>query len=416
VSKGKICLFLLEVCLPCSRQFINNVTRLILQFAVAVLVRLDCSPEPRFIPVTLPTELEHTMAPKNPKTPEKTAVPDMNDASSLTQENFEKELKDLKAKAQQQTTFRSVMGQVAIILSAIRVLGYAAVYSNVSQYTLSPVYGAIPSGIWHSRLVMTTCFIGWSANLVLKRILPKKYSSPFWFIPVVAWYIPFIQFLLFKLSGYFGATYGPVITEGLTFAPLLLLSAASTAEILEDLDLSKFPSWISDALPGMLSWLVYRACETFSNSWLTENIGSNIALSRVGLQFILNASYFTMAPSMLLVLAVPGLFHTVFMNPHLQTPWATYDLEVQLKRNEFRLLHRQDSLTGYLSVIENTKEHFRVMRCDHSLLGGEWLPAAGGPQATLHEPIYGVFAMLEAVRLVEVDIAPSDFEESALVM
>jgi hypothetical protein len=55
------------------------------------------------------------------------------------------------------------------------------------------------------------------------------------------------------------------------------------------------------------------------------------------------------------------------------------------------------------------------MRCDHSLLGGEWL-SRSDRNSILAEPIYGVFVMLEAVRLVEVKKSVPDSEAKALVM
>jgi hypothetical protein len=69
----------------------------------------------------------------------------------------------------------------------------------------------------------------------------------------------------------------------------------------------------------------------------------------------------------------------------------------------YRVLARQESVTGYISVLENAEQRFRVMRCDHSLLGGEWLEPPGTERRNVvGEPIYAVFAMLEAVRLVDV--------------
>ena len=54
------------------------------------------------------------------------------------------------------------------------------------------------------------------------------------------------------------------------------------------------------------------------------------------------------------------------------------------------------------------------MRCDHSLLGGEWL--IKGARNSMPEPIYGVFVMLEAVRLVEVEKPIPDSEAKAFVV
>jgi hypothetical protein len=82
-------------------------------------------------------------------------------------------------------------------------------------------------------------------------------------------------------------------------------------------------------------------------------------------------------------------------------------------KNGWSLIDRQESLTGYISIIESAEKGFRVMRCDHSLLGGEWLAST---RHRLAEPIYGVFVMLEAVRLIEVPVKVADKEANALVM
>jgi spermidine synthase len=44
------------------------------------------------------------------------------------------------------------------------------------------------------------------------------------------------------------------------------------------------------------------------------------------------------------------------------------------------------------------------MRCDHSLLGGDWTtPPPKGRKPRVKEPIFAIFTMLEAIRLVEPD-------------
>ena len=54
--------------------------------------------------------------------------------------------------------------------------------------------------------------------------------------------------------------------------------------------------------------------------------------------------------------------------------------------------------------MESKEAGFRALRCGHSLLGGEWLPRPGRHQKLeeLQEPIFTIFILLEAVRLVEV--------------
>jgi hypothetical protein len=338
-------------------------------------------------------------------------VPNGVDESSLTAENFEKELQALAAKAREHTTFRSVMRTVALLMQAVQILACAGVYSILSQLTLSPVYGSIPSSIWHARLVVTTACVGWAGTSWLRKRLPRK---PMLFLAPIALSIPMVQYFLFLLSSYLGPIYGPPLTELLTLVPLLLVSAAAVDEILQDLDLSALPKSVAEALPGMGSFLFFQVVEKYAKSIMQKNIGANFLQSRVGLQLVLGGIYARIAPSTLLLGAIPGLFHTAFLNPHIQAPWSTFDLNLKMDSSVgFKVLARQDSLTGYLSVLENTRDHYRVLRCDHSLLGGVWLPH---DQVTVSEPIYGVFAMLEAVRLIQVDHSVDPGAESALVM
>ncbi len=134
---------------------------------------------------------------------------------------------------------------------------------------------------------------------------------------------------------------------------------------------------------------------------------------------VLAASYSLFAPSKILLYAVPALLHTAVLNTHLPTPMALSSLNSTLVAANWSILDRRESLTGYISVVESTDQGFRVMRCDHSLLGGEWVKFLGVGQFKgnqVAEPIYGVFAMLEAVRLVEVSKPVPDRKANALVM
>jgi hypothetical protein len=330
----------------------------------------------------------------------------------LTQENFEKELKALASKAQEETWSKWAKEQAWVLVRSGTLLTLAAVYSNVSQLTLSPVYGLIPSSIWHSRAVMTVCFIGWSSNLFIRRRLPLK---PQQLLPLIAAYIPMVQFFLFKISGFMGALFGPLIIEILTFLPLLLLSVSCTATILDDLEMSigRF-QWLSDAMPGIGSYAFFKGMEHFSHNALQKTIGSGFFHTRLGCQIWLAHMYAIFAPSKLLYYTIPALLHTALFNVHVPYSYTTSLLNTTMIRDGWSILARQESLTGYISIIESPEKGFRIMRCDHSLLGGEWL--AKTKTSMLPEPIYGVFVMLEAVRLVEVKTSIPDSEAKALVM
>lgn len=336
--------------------------------------------------------------------------PKIDPGSSFTPESFEKELKNLAARAQDETWVRWLLEQASVYLRSSLLLGLVAVYANVSELALSPVYGSIPVSIWHDRLVMAACFVGWACNLHLGRLLPVRIA---YLLPVVALYIPLAQFFLFKLSGTLTAYHGPLVTEALTLAPLIVLSVACTATYLDGADLSALPAFMRDASPGIASYFYYRLVESLSARLLSVYIGRAVFQTRVVLEAILGASYALFAPSKFLLLTLPALLHTAFLNTHVMTPMATRSLNSTLRANDWLLHDRRESLTGYISVADNLQTGYRVMRCDHSLLGGEWVRYKG---VRVAEPIYGVFTMLEGVRLVEVPDPVPDSEARALVM
>lgn len=333
-------------------------------------------------------------------------------APKLTKENFEKELKDLAAKAKEQTWARWARGQLWVLIKVAVLLMLAAIYSNVSQLTLSPVFGSIPASIWHPRGVIISCFLGWCSNLFLDGKLPYK---PIKILPVVAGFIPVVQYALCKWSGFLGSTYGPVIIEGLTFYPLLMLTASCSATILEDIDLNLGVfQWIAEALPGLICYPLYKGMEQYSKVILQEMIGQSFLQTRLGFEISLAGVYSILAPSELLLFSFPPLLHAFLLNVHVPTPWITEALNDTLNDNGWSLLARKESVTGYLSVIESTNNGYRVLRCDHSLLGGEWKGSAT-PSGT-KEPIYSIFVMLEAVRLIEVPVHVPDEKATALVV
>ena len=64
-------------------------------------------------------------------------------------------------------------------------------------------------------------------------------------------------------------------------------------------------------------------------------------------------------------LALPAIVHTVFFNRHMSIEMV----DASLRTQNWTLLDRQWSNTGYISVLESKNENYRVLRADHSLLG-----------------------------------------------
>ncbi|KAI1141402.1 S-adenosyl-L-methionine-dependent methyltransferase [Hypoxylon sp. FL0543] len=325
-----------------------------------------------------------------------------------TKEDFEEELKILAGQAREETFSNWATTQGIVYIKAVALIALMAVYANVSLLTLSPVYGQIAATRLHHRVVWTALFIGWSGNLALRRVLPVKTIA---LLPLVAAYIPMVQFFLFQMSETFGAKLGPAVTEVFTLFPLVVLSTACLADVLEDADLSKLPKSIVGSAPGLGSYAFFKFVEGQSMHQLIAQIGKSVLQTRIGLELVLASAYSVMARSKLLVWAVPALLHTAFYNTHLMTPMATSSLNSTLHARGWSLVDRQESTTGYISVLNNHKDGFRVMRCDHSLLGGEWTKL---PRKIVAEPIYSVFTQLEAVRLVEIPDKTPDNAAKAL--
>ena len=329
------------------------------------------------------------------------------DGQDLTSQ-YTAELKSLASQAQTDASAAEGprYGKVIFVLT---LLGVA---SNVSLMTLSPVYGGIPSAVHHAKVLMGGTFLGWAGNLFLRNILPGGMNTD-QLLPVVMAYMPLAQYFLFPQSEKLGALWGPIVTEAVTLGPLAMLSAAVAANELEGVKFEKLPAFISDAAPGLGSWGVFKLMEMEMGRMLFKRVGTMFVFTRMGVEVILAALYAALAPSKWLALAIPALLHTSVLNTHVMTPYADTALNNTLLAEKWSLLERKESVTGYMSVIESLERGFRVMRCDHSLLGGQWVVIQG---KKVQEPIYGVFAMLEAVRLIETADKIEDASAEALIM
>ncbi|PGH34868.1 hypothetical protein GX50_02318 [[Emmonsia] crescens] len=289
---------------------------------------------------------------------------------------------------------------IKLIGLAMVLLVLTAAYSPISQLTLSPVYGSVPSAAFHQRGMMVAALCGWFGKDQIRKRLSKNITS---FLPVLAFSIPTIQFFLFKWSMQLGAVYGPPLTELLTYFPLVLLSVSSVTMLLEDADLRRYGETLGNHGPFFGSYILFSTLEKFIGFLLPTYIGKNALMARIPLQLITASLYAISLPSKWLLLALPSLLFSFRYNVHFPFERTTALLNSTLQAENFVLLHREESLTGYLSVVENVKEHYRVMRCDHSLLGGEWTQMPNTQYPEVREPIYSIFTMLEAVRLINND-------------
>ncbi|KAI1175895.1 S-adenosyl-L-methionine-dependent methyltransferase [Nemania sp. FL0916] len=334
--------------------------------------------------------------------------PPPGQAPPETKEDFENELKLLARQAKNETWSQWSRQQAAIYGKAVALIALTAVYANVSVLTLSPAYGQIAANRLHHYVVWTGLFVGWAGNLALRRALPFNTIT---ILPLIALHIPMLQFYLFAFTSLLGVKYGPAITEGLTLFPLVVVSASCIADILDQADLSGLPSSVASSAPGLVSYMVFRYAETSFFGQLVEQMGTSIMQTRMALELSLAATYSLMGRSQLLRYAVPGILHAIMYNTHLMTESATASLNSTLNTTGWSLVDRWESNTGYISVLDSHVNGFRVMRCDHSLLGGEWTKLG---RDIVAEPVYSVFTQLEAIRLVQVPERVPDSEAHAL--
>jgi hypothetical protein len=307
------------------------------------------------------------------------------------------------------------VGKAALLLL---IAGFA---SPVSQLNLSPVYGSIPASLHHQRTMTFTAIAALIGRRGLKNYVSANVAQ---YIAIVAYWAPVVQFLLFSQSTKMGVEYGPLIIESLTYFPLLFLSVYAAADLLDSIDSSKFNLPLNEVVIPITSYFTVSTAAKISSALIPSFIGTSIYFTRVGLQMLIASASAFLTPSRIIVLAFPAILHTLWANPHHP---STHGLELAnstlVSTQNFTMLARQESITGYISVIENDADNaFRLLRCDHSLLGGEWLvtPEAYRKGQRQRESIFAIFVLLEAVRLIEPpkpSVPSTPFsEQSALVI
>ncbi|KIW71620.1 hypothetical protein PV04_03762 [Phialophora macrospora] len=292
------------------------------------------------------------------------------------------------------------------VQTALQLVLLAALYAPVSQLNLSPVYGEIPAGHYH-RYGLTASFL---AAFLLRGYLAQpipRLITPFCF------WVPTIQFILFRLSSVLGNPLGPVVTESLTCFPVVTLSICVAMQSFDSV-IGRFDSSIGDAAPSMGLFVLFNILHQACKGFVASTIGPSFLRSRIGMQLVLASLYGMALPNSILWPSLPAVAFTMVANPHCGLSRTTEVLNNTLALHHYTLLERKESITGYISVLEDNDKGFRVMRCDHSLLGGEWKmpPKKGGVPRRVGEPIYSIFVMLEAVRLAEP--APASAHKTAL--
>lgn len=300
---------------------------------------------------------------------------------------------------------------------AIGLLALAVVSASTSQLALSPIYGSIPAKIYHGWLATTAAMLALVTQVYYRSYLIARWQLWMPYIPIIALLSPIIQTFLFRKSALMGPSLGPLITEICTFVPLQfssILAALAGLSTVQSIYSERTTTFVALGM-AFAGFII----QSFMWELILHNIGTYFVLSRFGLQYVIAALYAMLLPSKQVAIAIILLLYPLTQHTYLPLAHTTAMLNQTLHSQGFSLIARQESLTGYISVLENTNEGFRAMRCDHSLLGGEWINQHGSSLSRLGEPIYSCFVMLEAVRLVRThfrEYLRLDGEAQALVM
>ena len=344
------------------------------------------------------------------------------------------------------TSRRTLWSYVRLLLMTSSILFLAAISAEISKLSLTPVYGSIPpiaslnwlrGGLEHDqRYIVMIVSISLAKMFFSRRTLRLSKHFAIW-----GSFVPSIQSGLFSLSGRLGPIWGPRTTYFLTSIPLSYLSLLHVVVLVaEAFPLAIFAEGaathsakdfcssalgtflLTSTLYQFLAWI-----KMYLEEWLPMLImstsGRHAVCSRFGVQTVMALVYAQLSASIerfkLMLTAILPLFHLAFFCPHLQLPYHTDVLNSTLRAEGYSLVARQESLTGYISVLDNVNAGYRVMRCDHSLLGGEYLRKPRGSR--YNEPVYTIFLTLEAVRLLqtmtpETQLLETSKHKHALVM
>ncbi|KAI9653158.1 MAG: hypothetical protein M1821_007698 [Bathelium mastoideum] len=311
---------------------------------------------------------------------------------------------------------RNVIARTKLFSWPIAMLALAALSSPIAQLNLSPVYGSIPAARFHREALIATLAVA----AVAPRKAIKSLAGDLSRVPLLlAALSPFAERAMFTFSGKLGPLYGPLYTETISFFPLLFFSLIAAMNAVDNLAKTYISTKIVSAVSALVSILFFYILEVQASSFLPARMGSTDIFNRCTLWVAVAGGFALLSRSKIRLLVIPLLLITLLLNPHYPGSRNMARLNRTLQRHGWSVLARKESITGYISVLESTEDGFQVLRCDHSLLGGEWLvtPKLQEEGITKRESVYAVFSMLEAVRLVENKAsARGDDEKSALVI
>jgi hypothetical protein len=304
------------------------------------------------------------------------------------------------------------------ILLTLTLVCITALVSFVSQIILHPVYGGGATGLHHNEIVFVASFT--PLIIASDRFVTQQWRATAFLLMCTPLYLP----MFFSFSGVWGPVWGPVLTQAVLTWPCVFFASHAIHRTVN-----------RGRIASVLSAAVLTTFIRYSHGFLTAHFLPLIGVvwSRFSILVYLGlfAGFIDIIPLLkrrefltvlftFAVLVPLALF--VLNRPHV-LPGVTDGLIARLPA-EYTYLARQESLTGMITVVENSEVGYRVLKCDHSLLGGLWtgikrreLVARGLTEdldfKSVHEAdsVYTAFYLQEAARLTERKTRDSQYDK-----
>jgi hypothetical protein len=317
-------------------------------------------------------------------------------------------------------------------ISTAILVGVLCIVSYVSQIILHPVYGSVGTSLHHYNVLFTVAMIAPLLTFLgingVDAIPPQNWKG----IASILICAPLILPRVFWGSGSWGPIFGPIFTQTVMTWPCVFLVSHHIAKVTSQLfgkpylrQHSAFSLGLALGIAILLTAFTFISEKAIFGPLVSPVNGIMWSRFKILLylgmfMFIMDTIPFLSADpkliptNLVVVLVAAGSIVFIALNrPHVVT--GVSPGLVALLPPEYTYLDRRESVTGMLSVVENIEAGYRVLKCDHSLLGGLWtgikrreLANRGISGMELDrrsvdeaESVYSAFLLQEAVRLIQ---------------